>query len=127
VIDCGCDVNIVRHLLFNAQILAQETSKDLLNFLDTRLWAWADANGSKGEVLKHMLRKADAFELEFYFEEDTDWTKIVSFPYGGSKFDTRTTLDIVTRELLTNLYRTYGRKITRPMRRRVADDTEHVE
>jgi hypothetical protein len=127
VIDCGCDVNIVRHLLFNAQILAQETSKDLLNFLDTRLWAWADANGSKGEVLKHMLRKADAFELEFYFEEDTDWTKIVSFPYGGSKFDTRTTLDIVTRELLTNLYRTYGRKITRPMRRRVTDDTEHVE
>ena len=129
VMECGCEINTVRHLLFNAQILAPETPKDLLDFLDTRLWAWADANGAKGEVLKHMLRKADAFDLEFYFEEDLDWTKIVSFPYSGSKFDTRTTLDVVVRELLTNLYRSYGRKITRPMRRRrVIDSTEeHIE
>jgi large subunit ribosomal protein L14e len=128
VVECGCDINILRHLLFNAQILAHETSKDFLSFLDTRLWAWADANGAKGEALKHMLRKADAFDLEFYFEEDSDWTTIVSFPYGGSKFDTRTTLDVVVRELLTNLYRSYGRKITRRIRRGDAGDMdEHVE
>jgi large subunit ribosomal protein L14e len=113
VLDCGCNINVMRHLLFNAQILAQNLSKDILDFLDTRLWAWADVNGEKGDALKHMLRKANAFDLEFYFEEDSDWTKIVPFPYGGSKFDTRTTFDDVVRELLMNLYWSYGRKITR--------------
>ncbi|XPS95279.1 hypothetical protein M3J09_004570 [Ascochyta lentis] len=113
VLDCGCDVNIMRHLLFNAQILAQGVSKEVLDFLDTRLWAWADANGERGNMLKLMLRKADAFDLEFYFEDDSAWTKIVPFPYGGSKFDTRTTFDVVVRELLMNLYWSYGRKITR--------------
>lgn len=113
VLDCGCNINVMRHLLFNAQILAQNLSKEVLDFLDTRLWAWADVNKEKGDVLKHMLRKANAFDLEFYFEEDSDWTKIVSFPYGGSKFDTRTTFDDVVRELLMNLYWSYGRKITR--------------
>jgi large subunit ribosomal protein L14e len=119
VVECGCDINILRHLLFNAQILAQNVSKDVLDFLDTRLWAWADANGEKGGVLKHMLRKAEAFDLEFYFEEDSDWTKIVPFPYSGSKFDTRTTFDVVVRELLMNLYWSYGRKITRRRTRQV--------
>ena len=113
VLDRGCNINVLRHLLFNAQILAQNVSEDVLDFLDTRLWAWADANGDKGDVLKHMLKKADAFDLEFYFEEESDWTKIVPFPYGGSKFDTRTTFDVVVRELLMNLYWSYGRKITR--------------
>lgn len=113
VLDCGCNINIMRHLLFNAQILAQGVSKDVLDFLDTRLWAWADANGERGASLKLMLRKADAFGLEFYFEEDSDWTKIVPFPYSGSKFDTRTTFDDVIRELLMNLYWSYGRRITR--------------
>ncbi|KZM18825.1 uncharacterized protein EKO05_0006613 [Ascochyta rabiei] len=113
VLDCGCNINILRHLLFNAQILAQAVSKDVLDFLDTRLWAWADANGERGNVLKLMLRKANAFDLEFYFEDDADWTKIVPFPYGGSKFDSRTTFDDVVRELLMNLYWSYGRKITR--------------
>jgi large subunit ribosomal protein L14e len=93
----------------------------VLNFLDTRLWAWADANGNKGDVLKHMLRKADTFDLEFYFE-DSDWTKIVPFPYSGSKFDTRTTFDVVVRELLMNLYWSYGRKITRRRTRQVTSD-----
>jgi hypothetical protein len=113
VLDCGCNINVMRHLLFNAQILAQNLSKEVLDFLDTRLWAWADVNGEKGDVLKHMLRKANAFDLEFYFEDDSDWTKIVPFPYGGSKFDARTTFDDVVRELLMNLYWSYGRKITR--------------
>ena len=123
VLDCGCNINIMRHLLFNAQILAQNLSKEVLDFLDTRLWAWADVNGEKGDVLKHMLRKANAFDLEFYFEEDSDWTKIVPFPYGGSKFDTRTTFDDVVRELLMNLYWSYGRKITRRrMRQRESGD-----
>lgn len=116
VLDCGCNMNILRHLLFNAQILAQNVSKEVLDFLDTRLWAWADANGVTGDMLKHMLRKADAFDLEFYFE-DSDWTQIVPFPYSGSKFDTRTTFDVVVRELLMNLYWSYGRKITRRRRR----------
>ncbi|KAJ8109986.1 hypothetical protein OPT61_g7059 [Boeremia exigua] len=114
VLDCGCDVNIMRHLLFNAQILAQNVSKDVLDFLDTRLWVWADANGDKGDVLKDMLRKAEAFDLDFYFEENSDWTRIVAFPYSGSKFDTRTTtFNAMGRELLMNLYWSYGRKITR--------------
>ncbi|KAJ4319895.1 hypothetical protein N0V94_003667 [Neodidymelliopsis sp. IMI 364377] len=121
VLECGCDINILRHLLFNAQILAQGISKDELNFLDTRLWAWADANGEKGDVLKHMLRKAETFDLEFYFD-DSDWTKIVPFPYSGSKFDTKTTFDVVVRELLMNLYWSYGRKITRRRTRQVASD-----
>ncbi|KAJ4381220.1 hypothetical protein N0V86_003569 [Didymella sp. IMI 355093] len=112
VVECGCNVNILRHLLFNAQILAQNVSKDQLDFLDTRLWAWADAHGEKGGVLKSMLKKANSFDLEFYSDE-SDWTKIVPFPYGGSKFDTRTTFDDVVRELLMNLYWSYGRKITR--------------
>ncbi|KAF2629629.1 hypothetical protein BU25DRAFT_408896 [Macroventuria anomochaeta] len=113
VLECGCDINMLRHLLFNAQILAQNVSKDVLDFLDTRLWAWADVNGERGDVLKHMLKKAEAFDLEFYFEKDSEWTKIVPFPYSGSKFDTRTTFDVVVRELLMNLYWSYGRKITR--------------
>lgn len=126
VLECGCDINIMRHLLFNAQILAQGMSKDVLDFLDTRLWAWADENGEKGDVLKHMLRKADAFDLEFYFEEKSEWTKIVPFPYSGSKFDTRTSFDAVVRELLMNLYWSYGRKITR-RRMRHLDSEERVE
>jgi large subunit ribosomal protein L14e len=119
VVECGCHVNVLRHLLFNAQILARDTSKDVLDFHDPKLWAWAETHGEKGALLKELLRKADAFDLEFYFEEDADWRKIVSFPYGGSKFDTRTAFDEMIRELLVNLYQNYGRKITR-QRRRVA-------
>jgi large subunit ribosomal protein L14e len=122
VVECGCNVNNLRHLLFNAQILARDTSKDVLDFHDPKLWAWAETHGEKGALLKELLRKADAFDLEFYFEEDADWRKIVSFPYGGSKFDTRTAFDEMIRELLVNLYQNYGRKITR-QRRRVARST----
>jgi hypothetical protein len=112
VIDCGCDMNILRHLLFNAQILAAE-APSTLDFYDPALWTWADINGDKGETLKDMLKKADAFDLEFYFEDNADWRRIVAFPYSGSKFDARTVFDPVVRELLMNLYRNYGRKITR--------------
>jgi hypothetical protein len=124
VIQCGCNINIIRHLLFNAQILVRDTSKDTLDLYDPKLWAWAEANGKKGDVLKGMLKKADAFDLEFYFEEDADWRKIVSFPYGGSKFDTRTAFQAVVRELLINLYKNYGRKITRRRRTRVREVVE---
>lgn len=119
VVDCGCNVNVLRHLLFNAQILASDKSKDVLDFHDPRLWAWAEAHAEKGEVLKDMLRKADAFDLEFYFDEDFfdkdagNWRHAVAFPYGGSKFDARTGFSDLVRELLINLYRNYGRKITR--------------
>jgi hypothetical protein len=130
VVQCGCNISILRHMLFNAQILAQNTSKDTLDIHDPMLWAWAEANGQQGDMLKEMLRKADAFNLEFYFEKDAEWRKIVPFPYGGSKFDTRTVFqdvhqDIV-RELLVNLYKNYGRRITRG-RTRVQDRTVETE
>jgi hypothetical protein len=124
VMECDYNINILRHLLFNAQILAPDASKDTLDFLDPKLWVWAEANGEKGEILKHMLRKADAFDLEFYFEKEADWTKIVPFPYGGSKFDTRTTLHVIVRELLINLYQNYGRKITPRRRTQAQEDRE---
>jgi large subunit ribosomal protein L14e len=128
VVDCGCNTNILRHLLFNAQILARGTRRDLLDFHDPRLWSWAEFHGEQGEVLKHMLRKADVFDLEFYFEEDADWRKIISFPYGGSKFDTRTAFDNpMVKELLVNLYRNYGRKITTQRRPRAQEAREVVE
>jgi hypothetical protein len=125
VIECDCSVNILRHLLFNAQILARNTTTETLDFHDPKLWAWSEANGEKGEVLKTMLKKADAFDLEFYFEEDADWTKIVGFPYGGTKFDARATFDELVRELLMNLYQNYGRKITR-RRRWIADESVEI-
>lgn len=128
VVTCNCPINMMRHLLFNAQILAAETSQYTLDFYDSGLWAWANANGERGDVLKNMLRRADLFDLEFYFEEDADWTKIVGFPYGGARFDTRTGLNAVVREMLTILYSNYGRKITRTRRQitgqQVMTDTE---
>ena len=111
VIDCGCEFSILRHLLFNGQILAPTTSKDILDFHDPTLWTWAVENPLKGELLTTMLKKADEFDLEFYFEKDVDWTKIVGFPYGGSKFDTRTTFNELVREMLSRLYSNYGRRI----------------
>ena len=42
VIMCGCDFNIIRHLLFNAQILASKMTREVLNFHDPQIWAWAD-------------------------------------------------------------------------------------
>jgi hypothetical protein len=131
VVQCGCNINILRHILFNAQILAGDASKDTLDFHDPMLWAWAEANGEKGDMLKNMLRKADAFDLEFYFEENAKWREIVPFPYGGSKFDTRTVfqdaLHDIVRELLVNLYKNYGRRITRGRRTRVQESVVEVE
>jgi hypothetical protein len=124
-VECGCNVNILRHLLFNAQILARDTSKDTLDFHDPQLWAWADTHGERGIQLRNMLRLADTFDLEFYFEAEADWRKIVPFPYGGSKFDARTTFDnAMVRELLVNLYRNYGRKITTRRRMQVREERE---
>ncbi|KAF2689578.1 hypothetical protein K458DRAFT_358454 [Lentithecium fluviatile CBS 122367] len=128
VIDCGCNIHIVRHLLFNAQILHETAAKGVLNFHDPKLWQWADSHEGKGVLLKDLLRKADKFALEFYLEGETDWTKIVPFPYGGSKFDTRTAFDDVVRELLVRLYGNYGRRITSSRRNRVPNPAgEHVQ
>ncbi|KAH8730476.1 hypothetical protein GQ44DRAFT_700378 [Phaeosphaeriaceae sp. PMI808] len=121
VIECGCNINTLRHLLFNAQIRAGETSEETLHFHDPKLWTWAEANGEKGDVLKDMLKNADEFSLEFYFEENSDWRRSVAFPYTGSKFDARTTFDQLVRELLRNLYRNYGRRITRGGRSHVLE------
>jgi hypothetical protein len=129
VIDSGCNMNIVRHLLFNAQILHKTTAKGALNFHDPKLWQWADTHEGKGVLLKDLLRKADKFALEFYLEGETDWTKIkgiVPFPYGGSKFDIRTAFNDVVREMLVRLYRNHGRRITRSRREAPVSD-EHAE
>ncbi|KAF2177189.1 hypothetical protein K469DRAFT_742628 [Zopfia rhizophila CBS 207.26] len=120
VIHCGCNINIIRHLLFNSQILYSTTPKDTLDFHDPRLWQWADRENHDGvgTLLKVMLKKAETFSLEFYMRGETDWARIVPFPYGGSKFDARSAFDEITRELLTRLYHSYGRRITRGVRRR---------
>lgn len=138
VIDCGCNINIVRQLLFNAQILQHNSPKESLSFhgtlhsfqcdshmltallsSDPALWRWADAHEGKGVLLKDLLRKADKFSLEFYLEgEEGARAKIVPFPYGGTKFDPRTVFEEMGRELLVRLYQTYGRKITATRRRR---------
>ncbi|KAL5114837.1 hypothetical protein ACEQ8H_007266 [Pleosporales sp. CAS-2024a] len=125
VVDCRCSINILRHLLFNAQILAGQTTKDTLNFHDPQLWAWAGAHDDRA-IVKELLIKADAFNLEFYFEQNADWKSIVPFPYGGTKFDTRTAFSDIVRELLMNLYRNYGRKITTQRQRRAQENTHHI-
>lgn len=130
VIDCGCSMNIVRHLLFNAQILQKSTPKSGLSFLDPKLWLWADSHEGKGVLLKDLLRKADRFALEFYLEDEVDWAKIkgiVPFPYGGSKFDTRTAFNDIVREMLVRLYRNHGRRITRNRREVLANNREDVD
>ena len=130
VIDCGCNMNIVRHLLFNAQILHKSTTKGALNFHDPKLWLWADSHEGKGVLLKDLLKKADKFALEFYLEDEADWTKIkgiVPFPYGGSKFDTRTAFNDVVREMLVRLYQNHGRRITRSRREATVNNEENRE
>ncbi|KAF2197293.1 hypothetical protein GQ43DRAFT_444375 [Delitschia confertaspora ATCC 74209] len=128
VIQCGCNMSILRHLLYNAQILYHSASnsssqKDLLDFHDPALWRWADEHSSfssedneKGEGLKAMLRSADTFSLQFYNEPVENWTKTVPFPYGGAKFDSRALLNDTNKELLTRLYQSHGRRITRRLR-----------
>lgn len=98
----------------------------LTSLLDPALWRWADAHEGKGVLLKDLLRKADKFSLEFYLEgEDGTKARIVPFPYGGAKFDPRTPLNDLNREMLVRLYRSYGRKMTvSPRRRRVHDENQ---
>jgi large subunit ribosomal protein L14e len=119
VIDYGCDKQIVRHLLFNAQILRP---KDGVDFHDQSLWNWAVQEEKKGnptgDWLRDMLKKAESFSLNFYEKGRTDFTGTVSFPYSGPKFDPRTSFETgivareLARELLTKLYTHYGRRIT---------------
>ncbi|KAF2499595.1 hypothetical protein BU16DRAFT_454947 [Lophium mytilinum] len=115
VIDHGCNMQIVRHLLFNAQILPR---KDGVDFHDPSLWSWAAQAEERGEpigaCLREMLKKAESFSLNFYEKGQTDFTGTVSFPYSGPKFDPRTSFErgLIARELLTKLYTRYGRRIT---------------
>ncbi|ORX96028.1 hypothetical protein BCR34DRAFT_578921 [Clohesyomyces aquaticus] len=113
VTECGCKINLLRHLLFNAQILTQVSDKTALNFHDPVIWNWAERHESeeKSALLKDMLRKAEHFSLEFYTPEDCDWRDIVSFPYSGPKFDPRTRLNQLSRELLVKLYQNHGRRL----------------
>lgn len=116
VMDCGCDINIVRHLLYNAQILhSGEHDKEIMDFHDPILWNWAeqaeDRGDPKGELVKTMLREADRFAFNFYFEGETDFAKIVPFPYSGDKFDTRGSFDNIKQALLQRLYYNHGRGI----------------
>lgn len=143
----GCNISIVRQLLFNAQILHHNSPKECLDFygklssiwpaslpstnsesVDPVLWRWADAHEDKGVMLKDLLRKADKFSLEFYLEGEAEMrAKIVPFPYGGTKFDSRTVLDTeVIREMLVRLYLSYGRKITASPRQRRQFSIERV-
>ncbi|KAL1606641.1 hypothetical protein SLS60_004047 [Paraconiothyrium brasiliense] len=128
VIECGCNLNIVRQLLFNAQLLHQNLPKDSLDFYDPALWRWADAHEGKGVLLKDLLRKADKFSLEFYLEgEEGTQANIVPFPYGGAKFDPRNPLNNVGREMLVRLYKSYGRKMTvSPRRRRLHNEEQEI-
>jgi len=107
------DDNILRHLLFNAQILYGSTPRETLDFYDPALWAFADSKAENGESFKDMLKDAEKFSLDLYRDGETDWTKIVPFPYSGARFDT-TRLNRLSRELLAKLYRNHGRKITEP-------------
>ncbi|PSN63752.1 hypothetical protein BS50DRAFT_612077 [Corynespora cassiicola Philippines] len=111
VMDCGCDFKLLRHILYNAQILYNSSPKGMLDFHDPRLWQWADQEGregGKGDKLKSMLSKAERFSFEFYMEDETVRSNMVAFPYSGDKFDTRSGLDMMVRELLTRLYRSYA-------------------
>jgi hypothetical protein len=115
VVDCGCNENIIRHLLFNAQILYDDTPRSSIDFHDSVLWQWADsedAASGKGKMLKDMLKSAEQFSLQFYKEGETDWKSIVPFPYSGEKFDARAAFGNRVREMLARLYRNYGRRIT---------------
>jgi hypothetical protein len=117
VMECGCDVNIVRHLVYNAQILHRgHQDKAMLDFHDPLLWRWAEQaeerDDPKGTIVKTMMKEADRFAFDFYFEDETDFTKIVPFPYSGDKFNPRGGFDPLKREMLTRLYLNHGRKIT---------------
>lgn len=131
VIDGGCDMNIIRHLLFNVQILYRDTSRDTLNLYDPILWQWADNEGEddgKGELLKDMIKRAEKFDLEFYKEGESDFKSIVPFPYSGEKFGAQNAFDNIVRELLTLLYRNHGRRIPSARHRRSQYTTEeHIQ
>jgi large subunit ribosomal protein L14e len=112
VLESGGNFNILRHLLFNAQILYTKSSREVLDFHDPLLWQWVDdeLDEDRAEEVKDMLRSAEKFDLRFY--NGDDWEGIVPFPYSGEKFDARTAFGDMTRELLSRLYQNYGRRIT---------------
>lgn len=127
VMECDCNLNIVKHLLFNAQILSQAGAMD---FHDPALWSWAqqaeDAGDPKGRQVREMLKKAEQFSLNFYERGQTNFQGVVTFPYSGPLFDARSSLDQsrMQQELLAKLYRNYGWRITAG--RRSMSETSHV-
>ena len=127
VMQCGCNINIVRHLLYNAQILhsLDAENKESLDFHDPALWRWIEQaeeeDDPKGSVVKMMLKEADRFALNFYLEGESDWADIVPFPYSGAKFDTRGSFDNLKKELLTRVYQSNGRRIVSPRRVRLPE------
>jgi hypothetical protein len=126
VIDPDYDSNILRHLLFNAQILYNDTPRETLNFLDPQLWKRAAQQDEKAVLLKNALKMAENFSLEFYREGETDWAKIVPFPYSGPRFDPRSSFDGVVREMFTRLYLNHGRRITVRIRGQVRRDPRAI-
>ncbi|KAF2745893.1 hypothetical protein M011DRAFT_469161 [Sporormia fimetaria CBS 119925] len=113
VVRCGCNLTIMRHLLYNAQVL-HSAVKGGLDFYDDIMWHWIDTEGvqtGKGEILKNMLREANGFRLKAYPEDEMDWKNVVHFPYTGEKFDARAGFNFVLRELFTRLYRNHGRRM----------------
>jgi large subunit ribosomal protein L14e len=128
VVTCGCDLSLLRHVLFSAQIsysmfasIRPGPSRPDIDFHDPVLWQWADeeeaAKTGKGEILKDMLKRAEEFDLQFYFDGETDWDKIVPFPYSGSRFDARATFNDASREFLAKLFINHGQRITNPRAR----------
>ncbi|KAF1997675.1 hypothetical protein P154DRAFT_440526 [Amniculicola lignicola CBS 123094] len=112
IVECGCDLGIVKHLLFNAQILHFENPQDTLNFHDPAIWAWADRQtGAQGELIKDWLRDADSLSLQFYMDPER-WREMVPFPYSGRRFNANSTFNHINRGFLRRLYKNYGRKIT---------------
>lgn len=113
-IDYKCNKNIVRQLLFNAQILST------MDFHDPALWGWAERAEKSGDLngpwLRERLKKAETFSLSWYERGET-WKTVgglVPFPYSGPKFNPTVVLhqSPIAQELLAKLYRQYGRRIT---------------
>lgn len=105
VIECGCRFNIVRHLLFNAQILYDTTARDQLDLHDPVLWQWADDRGEGNSgLLKDLLKDAEACRLKFEMDEHE-----VHIPYCGfPSFFADSNIDLESKR---RVYENYGRPV----------------
>ena len=138
----GCNLNIVRHILFNAQITDTPLSRSpLYTDFCASVHTWlsqaegpqlddpsgldsgSPADGGerlwKRQQLQQALARASIFSLDFYMNGEDEWDRLMPFPYSGSKFNARHRLDPVLRELLLKLYRNHGRRIIGGLRHRI--------